>query len=803
MRYVLRQFRKSPLFFCAAVATLAIGTGATTAIFSTVNATVLRPLPYPHPEELVDVHTRLLDGRVTTGLLSALEINALNETPELVAHAAGVTAQPDNLTLVRDDGTPVAMVAAGVTDGFFDVMGLPMTLGRPFTRDENAQTTGDQPPIVIASYHAWQTYLNGDRHIVGRTIRIAEADVPVRVIGVASPLLDLPHKIDFWFNLRTNPQAVAHNFDTILRLRRGATTEQLRAAGAVKMEGLAHIEPTDVHRAYVIRPLVSYLVGDLGPTLLIVLGATILLLVLASVNVTNLLLARGTARARDMAVRSALGATRPHIVRQLLTESLALAAAGVVAGLLFAYMAVRLMLVLGASRLPRLETVPFDQRVLVFALAVLVLSALTIGLAPAWRLSRTDIRTLLNEGGRSATSSRGTSRMMGSLIVVEVAMSLALVAGAGWLVQSFARLRSTDPGFIADGRLVVDVRPTRPFRQPADARAWSDGLLDVVRGAAGGAMVGAAETFPFEPDRDGTLAVQVRGQPDDSTQVTGARIRFATSGFLEAMGIKLLAGRFLSPDDRIDTQRVAVVNQAFVRRFFPDVNPLTGSFSYGFPKPDPSTLVHVIGVVSDVRYKSLAEEAEPGCYLSFAQVAFPPLDQTVVVAPRRGDPAAMIQPLRAAMAQFDPRAVVVFSTATAVVATTLERQELGMALMLIFAAMALTLAAIGIYGVIAYAAAQRRGEIATRLALGASRWDVFRLMMVSGQWLGLIGILIGVAVAYAGGRVIASSVFGMHPFDPLVLITSCAAVAVVTLLATALPALRASRLDPVITLRPE
>jgi putative ABC transport system permease protein len=196
------------------------------------------------------------------------------------------------LTLVLDDGSPVEMVATGVTDGFFDVMGLPMTLGRPFTRDENAQTKDDQPPIVIASYHAWQTYLNGDPHIIGRTIRIAEADVAIRVIGVASPLLDLPHKTDFWFNVRTNPQAVAHNYDTILRLRPGVTTDQLRAAGAVKMEGLARLEPTDVHRAYVIRPLVSYLVGDLGPTLLIVLGATILLLVLASVNVTNLLLAR-------------------------------------------------------------------------------------------------------------------------------------------------------------------------------------------------------------------------------------------------------------------------------------------------------------------------------------------------------------------------------------------------------------------------------------------------------------------------------------------------------------------------------
>ena len=803
LRYVLRQLRKTPLFFCAAVATLAIGTGATTAIFSTVNATVLRPLPYPHPEQLVDVHTRLLDGRVTTGLLSALEINALNEASDLVVHAAGVTPQPLDLTLLRDDGSPIGMIAAGVTDGFFDVMGVPMALGRAFTHDENAQIRNAGPPTLIASYHAWQTYLKGDPHIVGGTVRIAEAPVPIRVIGVASPLLDLPHKTDFWFNIRTNSQAVAHNYDTLLRLRPGVTIDQLRAAGAIKMDGLARIEPLDVHRAYVIRPLVSYLVGDLGPTLLIVLGATILLLVLASVNVTNLLLARGTARAREMAVRSALGASRRRIVRQLLIESLALAAAGVVAGLLFAYVAVRLLLVLGASKLPRLETVPFDGRVLLFALAVLAFSALTIGVAPAWRLSRTDIRTLLNESGRSATSSRATSRMMGGLIVAEVAMSLTLVAGAGWLVQSFARLRATSPGFIANGRLVVDVRPTRSFRGPTDARAWSEGLLNALRGAAGNASVGAAQTFPFETDRDDTLVVQVQGQPDMSKQANGARIRSITSGFFEAMGIRLIAGRSFSADDRLNTQPVAVVNQAFVRRFFPEADPLTGAFSYGFPKPDPKTLVHVVGVVADVRYRSLAEEGEPSVYLSFAQAQFPPLNQTVVVAPRAGDPETVIQPLRSAMAQFDPRAVVSFATANAVVAATLERQELGMTLMLIFGATALTLAAIGIYGVIAYAAAQRRGELATRIALGASRWDVFRLMMGAGQWLGLAGILIGIGAAYAGGRVVASNVFGMHSSDPLVLITSCGAVGVVTLVATAIPAVRACRLDPVIALRSE
>jgi putative ABC transport system permease protein len=804
LRYVLRQLRKAPLFFGAAVATLAIGTGATTAIFSTVNATVLRPLPYPHPEQLVDVHTRALNGRLTTGLLSALEITALNEVPDVVAHAAALSPQPLELTVLRADGSSVGMVATGVTDGFFDVIGLPMMLGRAFTPDEHASVNGPTPPIVIASYHAWQTLLNSDPTIVGRTIRIAEAPVAIRVVGVASPLLDYPHKTDFWFNIRTPPRAIAHNYDTILRLKPGVNIEALRAAAAIRMADLARTEPSDVQRMYVVRPLVSYLVGDLCPTLLIVLGATLLLLVLASVNVTSLLLSRGTARGREMAVRSALGASRRRILRQLLIESLALATAGVLAGLLLAYIAVRLMLVLGAAKLPRLDSVPIDGRVLLFALAVLVCSAVTIGLAPAWRLSRTDIRTLLNESGRSATPSRGTSRMMGGLIVAEVAMSLALVAGAGWLVQSFARLRSTDPGFNTDGRLVIDVRPTRVFAGgPAEARAWSEGLLSAARVAGGDARVGSAQTFPFAVDRDGTLVIQVEGQADVSESQNGARIRFVTPGFFEAMGIKLLGGRLLAEQDRTDTRHVALVNRAFVRRFLSGANPLTSAFSYGFPKPDPTTLVQVVGVVADVRYKSFADDPEPACYLPFAQVQFPPVNQTVVIAPHNGNPEQAIQPLRSALARFDPSAVVSFSTATTIVSATLEHQKLGMTLMLIFGATALTLAAIGIYGVIAYGAAQRRGEIATRIALGASRWDIFRLMMGAGQRLGLVGVLIGVGAAYAGGRVVASSVFGMRASDPLVLLASCVMVAAVTLLATAIPAVRACRLDPITVLRSE
>lgn len=804
VRYALRQLGRTPLFTCAAVATLAIGIGATTALFSTVNAALLRPLPFPRPGELVDAHTRLLDGRVTTGLLSPVEIGALNESRSVVARAAGFSAQPFDATLMRGDGTPVGVLATGVTEGFFDVLGLPMARGRAFTHDEHLVTGRNAPLLVVASHRAWTSLFGSDPHIVGRAIRIAEAGpVTITIVGVAPSAIDLPHGTDFWFNNRASPQGVAHTFDTILRLRPDTTIEQLRGAAAAAMAGLARTVPSDVGREYVMRPLVSALVGDLGPTLLIVLGATALLLVLACVNVTNLLLARGTARLRELAVRAALGASRGRVVRQLLTESMLLATAGAVAGLLLAYAAVRLLLALGASTLPRLDAVPFDARVLLFALGVLVVTGLATGVAPAWRLAGTDVRALLNESGRSAASSRGTSRVMSGMIVAEIALAIALVAGAGWLVQSFARLRATDPGFEPQGRLVIDVRPARAFRAPAEALAWSDELLGRVRAAAGDALAGSASTFPFRPDRDPTLGVAVEGRPFDPGRVNGGHLRLVTPGFFEAMGIRLVAGRTFTADDRKGTAPVVIVNRAFVRRFFPGADPLAGSFAYGYPDIDPKTMSRIVGVVGDVRYKSLAEEAEPTFYVPQAQSPFPFLQQEVVVTPRAGNPDAPVSTIRAGLKRFDPQLVVSFATAPEIVAATLRRQQLGMTLMLIFGAVALTLAAIGIYGLIAYAAAERRGEIATRIALGASGRDVFWLMMGAGRRLAAVGLGLGLAAAYAGGRAVSTSVFEMRAADPIVLAGACALVLGVTFAATMIPAVRASRLDPLCALRAE
>ena len=804
LRYTARSLRRGPTFTAVATLTLAIGIGATTALFSTVNATILRPLPYPHDEQLVSVRSRLTSGQVTSGLLSPLNIGVLNDPQLPVLRVAGLSATPQDATLVGADGAPVNVLMTGVTEGFFEVLGLPMAVGPGFTHDDFVPSGPGAPTALVLSNRIWTTMFGRDPSIVGRSVQIVDMPAGARVAGVAPPEIDLPHGTDFWLAARVDPRGFGHGFDVILRARPGTELETLRDRADVLLTELSRTSPTDVGRQFVMRPLATAIVGDLGPMLLLVLGATALLLLLACVNVMNLLLARGAVRTRELAVRAALGAARARLVRQLLTESLVLAAAGALVGVGLAYAGVRLLLVLGASKLPRLTTVSFDFHVLLFAVAALVFSALVMGLAPAWRLANVDARTLLNEGGRSSTPGRRTSRSMSALVVAEITLAIVLTAGAGWLVQSFSRLGAVDPGYTPEGRLVMTVRPGRTFdfRKLDEVYAWSHAVMQRVRDVPGVALAGSAATFPLQPNRDGTVIVGVQGEVWDPNHPTNAHVRNVSVGFFETMGVRLVAGRLFTDADRRDTRPVAVVNQAFVRMFLGRRNPLSASFAYGLPAPDPKTMRDIVGVVQDVPYESLGEPPGPAFYVVQTQL-FPLVRQTVVATARSGDPRALESGLRSALTAFDPLMMVSFNTAPELVAATLSRERLGMTLMLIFGVLALVLASIGIYGVIAYASAQRRDEIATRIALGASAGQVFWLVMGAGQRLAIAGVLLGLAGAYAGGRLVVSRVYAMRAADPVILLTAAVIVAAVALLATMIPAIRASRLDPARALRAE
>ncbi|MGH9408125.1 MAG: ABC transporter permease [Vicinamibacterales bacterium] len=812
LRFALRGYRRSPAFPLAAIATLALGIGATTAIFSTLNAVLLKPLPYPNADNLYSVRSRLTDGRPTTGMLSNGEITRLNGTgpgntgPKSILRAAGM--QSNELTLIHDDGTPQHVTIYGVSEGFFELFGLPMTLGgfthqnfvAPPRRAPQAALAQPSPgpppapPVVVISYHVWQDLYHADPAIVGKPIHFAE--ITTNIVGVAPRDFDTPHGVDFWFSQQLDKDDINHFFDGFMRLKRGATLQQASAEMTPILMQLAHDFPAaDVNRAFVTRPLVDSVVGDLGPILIIVMSATALLLLLACVNVTNLLLARGASRGREIAVRVAIGAPRGRIVRQLLTESALLATAGAAIGFALAYVGVRALLALGASKLPRLDAVVFDGRVLLFSLAALVVSGLLVGFAPALRLATTDVRTLMTESTRSSTGGRGTARWLSAMTVVEIALAIILIAGAGWLVRGFANLKQTNLGFVAEHRLIFDVSflgPRYPNGAAVDTALRT--LIDRIHGLPGVSGVGATANFPLRNSIESSLYAQLSGTAFDSAHPLGTRARTVSPGYFDATGTRLLEGRDFNDDDRANTRPVAIVNKTFVRMNLNGRDPIGRQFSAGYPTPDPRNMLTIVGVVDDVHQKTVTDEPEPSYYAPISQTGG--RRQTIAVSAASADAAGLEPAIRAEVERFDPQIAVEFQRVDDLVASTLSRQQLGMTLMLIFGAVAILLAAVGIYGVVAYSVSQRRGEIATRLALGATPAGVFALVMKQGALLATIGTAVGLTGSYLSGRIVASQVYAVRASDPLMLGAAILLVTAITVLATMIPAWRASRLAP-------
>jgi predicted permease len=496
-----------------------------------------------------------------------------------------------------------------------------------------------------------------------------------------------------------------------------------------------------------------------------------------------------------MAVRAALGAGLGRLTRQLLTESMVLATAGTIVGFAVGALGLRALLAIGASKLPRLESVPFDARVLGFSLLILIVTGVIIGLAPAVRLLRSDMKTLMNDGSRSASAGRGTTRWLMAMTVAEVALAIMLVAGAGWLVRGFSNLRSTDAGFVPDKRLLFDVTFLGPRYQTPDAvRQAQIDLVTAVSGVHGVTGVGLVSAYPMRGTLESSLLAQFHGEALDPTNPPGTRQRFAGPGLFAAMGTPIIKGRDFGTGDLPNTVRVAIVNRVFVDRYLKGRDPIGVQFSAGYPQPDPKNEVTIVGVIGDVRQKSLAEPAEPAFYSPLTQ--FPLRRVTAVVSMSQSDPAAVEGAIRAEVRKLIPTMALDFALASDVVGDTLRRQELGMTLMLVFGGIAIVLAAVGIYGVVSYAGSLRRDEMATRLALGASPQSVFLLVMKQGALLGLLGSTIGLGLAFFSGQVISNRVYAIRAADPLILATATVLIAVITFLATTIPAARAARLNP-------
>ena len=814
LRFTLRSFRRAPAFPLAAITTLALGIGATTAIFTTLNAVLLKPLPYPHPEELYSIRTALTDGRITTGLVAGSEIFRLNDPSLSIERAAA--HQGFDVTYLHADGTPQHFRMYAVTVGFFELFGLPMAKGG-FTADQfvpipppaqpapgappGPPPTPPPPPAIVISSRLWKSLFNSDDEIVGKPIRFAE--LPGTIAGVAHPDFDTPHNADLWLANRLQATDVNHGMEGFMRIRRGADYERVKSEMATVMAGVSRDFPESAtNRVYVTKPLVESIVGDLGPILIIVMSATGLLLLLACVNVTNLLLARGAARAREMAVRVSLGAGSARIVRQLLTESLVLATLGSILGVIIAYLGVRGLMALGASRLPRLDAVTFDSSVLLFTFTTLLVSGLLVGLVPAFRLARTDVRTLLNESSRSTTSGRSTGRWLSVMTVAEIALAIMLVAGAGWLVRGFANLRSTDLGFRPDNRLIFEITfQGQRYPNGAAVHAARTDLIAAVRSLQGVTDVGTAAAFPMKGTLEGSLRMVLAGEAVDPDRIKNTRQRFVSPRFFSAMGTRVLQGRDFGPQEVPGSPVTAIVNRTFVQRNLDGRDPIGVQFAAGYPTPNPANLITIIGVTEDIRQESVDREAQPAYYVSLTQV--PIRRMTVIVATTLQDPAPLMSAIRDTVRKADPQIAVEFELVREFVASTISRQQLGMTLMLIFGGLAVVLAAIGIYGVVAYGVSQRRDEMATRLALGASSGSVFWLVMKQGATLALIGTVIGLGTAYLSGQIVSNQIYAVKASDPVMLSGAVVVVALIAGLATMLPAWRASRLSPASALHPE
>ena len=791
IRPAVRSLLRQPSFSLSAAGTLAVGIAATTTLFTTVNAALLRPLPYAHPADLYAARTYFPDGRFTMGMVGTEELAAVAAQQDVVSGVA-CTVRVDGT--LGTDSEPRQIVAYAVSDHFFDLFGVPVQSGRAITADDDVRGA---PSVVVLSHALWQNAFGGRPDVVGRSITMSGRSA--RVVGIAPDGFDVPTGTDLWTNTWF-PFTVGHVYEGYVRARPGVRLAQLQARMNQTFIPLAKKYPEqETGRAYAVRPLLQATVGSLGPILLILFGATALLLVLAAVNVSNLILARTTSRVREVAVRAALGANRARIIAQLLIESVLVAIAGGVAGSMLAYAVIKLLLRFGAGRLPRLAALSMDFRVIAFVALLAGVTGVLVGIVPALRMADTDISSLLNESGRSVRGSRKTRRLLGAFVVAEIAVAVAIVAGAGRLVRSYQNLESLDPGFNPRGLLVLDVAlppPQPPFQERRDAW-WTQ--TDAALRAVGATAVAATSSLPLAPHEwDSTVFVDMVAHPDVPVdRRPNARLRLVTPDFFQTMGIRLLDGRPITREDAVHTQPVGVVNETFARRNLGGASPI-GELIKGLHGHREGTkfiddYVRVVGVVRDVKYAVLSGPAEPVLYVAFSQ--FIPARASIVITTADGVPERHSAELISALRRVDPRLAIEAKTVPAVVAASLDRERLGMWLMLGFGVAALLLAAVGIFGVIAYVVSQRSSEMAVRQALGATRGQIVARILRESAGVAVIGLGIGVVVAWWTGRLVAGYVFDVSARDPLVLGTSTAIVGFLALVATLLPARRAATLE--------
>jgi putative ABC transport system permease protein len=803
---------KYPGFTLAAVATLALGIGANTAIFSVVNTALLRPLPYPEPDRLVYFQNTLPKmGKL--GLFEGEYLRLRDRTNTM----EGLALYATTTVTLAGGGEPERLSAGKASGSLFTTLGASMKLGRTFKLEEEPNGQND---VVILSHEFWRKRFASDPGVLGRSLGLDGRSHTI--VGVLSeefkspPELQADQAIDLWTPYGYSPSSpcCSHDSKVIGRLRAGRTFEQAVAETKTIIAGVAKefpgAYPKDGSKQMSLKPLTAAIVGDLRGALWTLVAAVALVLLIACANVANLQLARGEARASEIAIRASLGAGRGRIVRQLLAESVLLAALGGGLGLLLAWWGVESLPRLGAARLPRLQALSLDRWALGFTFGMSLLTGVIFGLAPAFQAAKFDLSASLKEGGRSLTSLKGR-RLRNSLVVMEVALARALLVGAGLLIKSFIRLRQVDPGFRVDHLLTMRLFPPEST-YPDDLRvaALYETLLRRVKSLPGVTDAAAASDVPIGGG-NGATVVQFEGAPSDVDMNRGAEFRVVSPDYFRAMGLRLLRGRFLEDLDQEQSTPVAVVNEALARAYWPDENPLGRRFRLlnAPPKYAKTVFLTVVGVVADAKNDGLTETAQKEAFVPMRQraVAIDGMGyarQMTLVARASVDPLALTNAIRQEVWAVDPGIPIAnVRTMEQILSNVTAQPRFNTILLGIFAAIAVALAVVGIYGVLSYSVTRRRREIGVRIALGAGRGDVLALVVKQGMKLTLLGAGLGLAISFALTRLVGSLLYEVSATDPMIFTLVPLLLLVVAFLACWIPARRAAKVDPMIALRYE
>ena len=807
LRYALRALKRSPAFTAVAVLTLALGIGANTAIFSVVNGVLLRPLPYASPDRIVRVYTAFRGSGTLRYAMSQPEFMDYKSLTPVFENAAAYTGAP--LTLTAGCATangacePERVRGIAATRDLLPVLGVAPVRGRNFEGDDGRQ---GREPVVIVSHALWQNRFGGDPSLLGRSLTLN--GVSRRVIGILPPGVTFA-RAEAFVPIYIDPDSMtgrATNYlSGVARLRPNVTIDQAQGALNSLTRATAarypNVYPTSMGYGATVISIQDAIVGDVRPALLILLGAVGLVLLIACANVANLLLARGEVRQREIAVRLALGANRWRIIRQLLTESTVLALIGGAGGIMLAWWGMKTLLAINPSAIPRLELVRIDTTVGLVTLGVAVVTGLLFGLAPAIQMARPELHSSLKEATRGGTVGSGQQRLGRMLVAGEVALAVVVVIGAALLVRSFWALRNVDPGFDPSHLLAVDLAVPAARYDPNATTSFYRTLVERMAALPGVTVAAAASDLP--PAASGNnWDIEVLGQARaPGSAAPSPNVRSVTPGYFRAMSIAAVRGRLLGDEDAGSSHLVGVVNETASRMIWRGANPIGQQVRFSPTSP----WISVVGVAHDVRSVGLGEDVPPEIYLLHEQL--PAIGETTeramyVVLRTAGDPSSLAAAARRTVRSLDPLlAITGIRTMPEMIDLSVAGPRFTMLLLGVFGAVALTLAAVGIYGIMSHAVKRRTREIGIRMAIGARPRDVLRLVVGQGMTLAAFGLVVGVAVALAATRLMTRLLYGVSATDPLTFVGIVLLLAAVAFVASWLPARRAVATDPTMALR--